>query len=213
MMDEAESLYHYGVKGMRWGKRKATEESEPKTKRTPEERRQLAKKVAIGAGILAAVAATAYVGYQLSTNGKVSVRDIAKTSTDTKKKAEDFAKKFMEPDDFILSTRSRDHGHTFLKKGGLPDAMYEYERAGFGHGRANEHGEFFSRYGQNSEKVAARFTDPEGLKDRASRPIFHEVVVPKSMASQISSLDDVREKVWPLLKDEYRRFYDDTDRG
>lgn len=54
-IQKPDELYHYGVKGMRWGHRKAHESNSNGHKRM-----STAKKVAIGVGVAAAVGVTAY---------------------------------------------------------------------------------------------------------------------------------------------------------
>lgn len=58
-------LMHYGVKGMKWGKRKNRSSSEKKPERSPEEqeaRKARRKKIAIGVGAAVGVAAVVGVG-------------------------------------------------------------------------------------------------------------------------------------------------------
>ena len=115
-----------------------------------------------------------------------------------------------EPTDVIYSSRNKRQGFSFRRDGNLPDPFTEYDQAFGGNPDADE---LFRRYGKDNEKVAARFLDPEGRRDSAGRVIPHEVIVPKSMASGINDLDDVRSKIWPSLKDEYARGYDTPQRG
>lgn len=202
-----EFFEHHGVKGMRWGIRKS-EESSGKSTKTPEEtaaqRKQRAKQIAIGVGALTAAAGTAYVGYQLHKNGKLPFKSIkASTSAAAKSKVENIIK---EPTDIIHAGRSKHAGFRFLKSGGLSDALHEYEKAGF----ERERGDFFVRYGDRAEKIAVRFTDPAGRRDAATRPLFHELIIPESMSKDVHGLDDVKTKIWPLVKDSYESFYAST---
>jgi hypothetical protein len=201
MTNEVDEFFsHYGVKGMHWGVRKI-ENSGTNTSRSAEEtsaiRKARAKKVAIGAGVLAVAAGTAYVGYTLHKNGKLPLKSL-KTSVSAKKATESI---LTEPTDVIHATRGRDVGFQFFKRGGTPSFFSEYAEAGF---NENQSGDYFHQYGS---KVAARFADPEGRRDFAGRTIIHEVIVPSSMSSGINSLDDVTSKIWPILKPDYDVFY------
>lgn len=55
MSDVDDFLAHYGVKGMRWGVRRDTDHTR---------RKEIAKKIAIGMGVAAAVGLVAYAGYE-----------------------------------------------------------------------------------------------------------------------------------------------------
>lgn len=225
-------LQHFGVKGMRWGVRNpddssgssvgaspavasvrknsgkratdaATVNSEPDSgKMTAQQKKDLAKKAAIGVGVLALAAGAGYAAYTLNKNGKLPISSLRKA---TPPNAVNVTKQVLkEPVSVVHASRSHATGFRFLKSGGLSDAFQEYERAGF---TGHESGETFLRYGLNKEKVAARFLDPEGRKDLAGRPIPHDVFVPASLAEGLSSLADVKDKIWPLLKPDYDEFY------
>ena len=55
--------------------------------------------------------------------------------------------------------------------------------------------------------VALRFPDPQGRKDRAGRVIPHEFVVLGELALSIDSVEVGRDKVWPLVEDEFSRVW------
>ena len=80
VLDQNGELYHYGVKGMKWGVRKEyepvgrksskTETSDPDKPKT-KKRLSTGQKVAIGAGIAAVTALAAYGVYRLHKSGKL----------------------------------------------------------------------------------------------------------------------------------------------
>lgn len=64
-------LCHYGVKGMKWGHRKYQNQDEsPKTNRTNKKKMSAAKKVAIGAAVVASITAGAYIYSKWSVDNK-----------------------------------------------------------------------------------------------------------------------------------------------
>lgn len=199
-------LSHYGAKGMHWGIRKAEDTKGNNVGKSQidisADRKAKAKKIAIGVGILVVVAGAGYAAYTLNKNGKLPLSSMrSATPSSAKKIAETVS---HEPTTMIHATRGRDVGFQFFKKGGVPDALVEYTKAGF---TEDDRRENFKRYGKSGEKVAARFFDPEGRHDFAGRIIPHEVIVPASMSNGINSLDDVKTKIWPLLKPDYDILY------
>lgn len=203
IIQEEDELAHFGVKGMKWGVRKERPSgADPTAEAKSAHRKEVAKKVAIGTGILVVAAGAAYATYAMSKHGSLPIDSLSKSATTTGKSAID--KVLSDPTDIIHSSRGRELGYRFVKQGGLKDALHEYESAGF---TGSEGGDVFRRYGAHAEKIAARFTDPEGRKDQSGRPILHEVIVPSSMTDGINSLEDIRQKIWPLLKTEYDAVY------
>lgn len=224
----ADFLEHYGIKGMKWGVVKdddadggfslsvarkpgnvsskssaanelAPSDQPPKTE--AERKKELAKKAAIGIGVLAVAAGAGYAAYSLNKNGKLPISSLKKPT----EAAESATKKILsEPTSVVHASRGHAVGFKFLKSGGLSDAFQEYERAGF---TGHESGEVFLRYGVNKEKVAARFLDPQGRKDLAGRTIPHDVFVPAALAKGLNSLADVKDVIWPLLQPDYDEFY------
>ena len=187
-LDEA-LLEHFGVKGMKWGVRK---------ERTSAEKKALAKKVALGVGTLLVVAGAAIAVQQLRKKGNVSIASAPRKVAEGKKIA---AKILSEPIDVIHGTRGKNKGFTFLKKGGVPTFLEEYETM---FGVDSSESNIFKRQGG---KIGASFLDPDGKKDFAGRVIPHQIIIPKSMTQGINSLDDVKSKIWPLLKDQYESYY------
>ena len=59
-------LYHYGVKGMKWGVRKEAPPSDQQAKQKAKKRLSTGQKVAIGAAATAGILATAWAGYTVS---------------------------------------------------------------------------------------------------------------------------------------------------
>lgn len=92
-------------------------------------------------------------------------------------------------------------GFRFLRDGGAPDPLVEYERH---FPTSTLEPEFFTRTG---DTVALRLTDPEGRKDDASRPISHDFVIYPPESKQLSSLSEARSLVWPLVAEEYASKY------
>ena len=203
----AEVLEHIGVKGMHWGVRKErTSTSKPKTSAElatqHEHRKQVAKKVAIGVGALAVVAGTAYVGYKLHQNGKLPLSFAKK---ETPKTAVPEVKKIIEQTDVIHVARGKHNGLRFLNQGGTPSHFTIWEKA-LGEYAHSSNDDIFKKLPDGS--VASRFVDPGKRYDISGRPIAHEIIVPKHMAAGIESNDDVRSKIWPLVKGAYDDFYD-----
>lgn len=197
-------LVHFGVKGMKWGVRKqegSTGDTQSKTFWTPE-RKATAKKVAIGTGVLVAAAGAGFVAYKLHQNGKLPFSSIAKASAP----ASSAVKKVLEPQtDVIHLARGKDKGLSFLKKGGSPSFFQHWENAFVKEIGNPDTDNVFHKLSDG--KIAAAFLDPQGRRDHANRPIAHQVVIPRSMASSIANIDDVKTKIWPQLKDTYDSAY------
>lgn len=196
-----DELVHYGVKGMHWGVRKDDGASGTKkpSRFTPEQKTR-AKQVAIGAGVLVAVAGSIYVAKQMNTSTmQVPVSRIKPPSSATKKVVD---KVLQEQTDIIHASRGRNVGFRFLKSGGLKDALADYEKA---FGANNGQSEVFERLSDG--RIAAAFLDPHGRSDVAGRRIPHQVLIPRSMAGDVHNLDDVKTKIWPKLADAYDEVY------
>jgi hypothetical protein len=195
---------------MKWGVRKAETGGSGAAKPakadkgpfwTPE-RKHRAKQVAIGTGILVAVAGAAFVGYKLHQNGKLPLSALKKKPPTPQTTA--VVKKIVqEPTDIIHATRGKNRGFGFLKKGGIPDPLASYERAfGANSGKLD----VFEKLDDGS--IASSFLDPSGRKDFSGRVIPHQVLIPKSMTEGINSQSDVMSKIWPKLKPAYDAHYD-----
>lgn len=97
----------------------------------------------------------------------------------------------------IWATRGHSWGFRFLLRGGLADPLLEYERV---IGQLSEEPE---AWGSFSGKVGVRLRDPDGRKDASGRPIPHQFVVSDDLAPSISSLEDAKSRLWPLVADVY----------
>lgn len=193
MDDEVdEFLAHFGVKGMRWGHRKSAQSSE-RQKMTLEEKKAVAKKVAIGTGTLLLAAGVAYATHTLATKGDTKVSDLP-DNTAAKQKAEAVV---SDPVTVIHVSRGKNQGFRFYNDGQSPSPLSEYDKGFADH---QESSDYFKKY---DGKIAATFLDPEGRTDRAGRNIPHQVIIPKSMADGINSIDDVVAKIWPIVKEDY----------
>lgn len=102
----------------------------------------------------------------------------------------------------IWATRGKSWGFRFLRSGGSADPLIDYEDVFSG---LDGQSYAFRRLG---DRVALRFTDPEARQDAAGRPIPHEFVLTGETAKGMSSLEEAREKIWPLVADEYAKIWD-----
>ena len=202
IIDEEAYIEHFGVKGMRWGVRKDRSSGDVMDKR-PMDKKEVAKKIAIGLGVLTVAVGAAYAGKTLSQNGSLRLRDIkppTKTVQDATKRT------FQPPTSVIYMARGKNVCLTFLKKGDTPDYFSIFDKLGLN--RDNSSMEFLQKATDGSGLAAAQFLDPRGRKDFAGRPILHTIVIPSTMASRINSVDDVRSQVWPLLSNTYDAYYE-----
>lgn len=215
-----EAVEHFGAKGMHWGVRKS-EISSPsngpaKPPMTTEHKKAIAKKVAIGTGVLLVAAGTAYVVYSMKKNGKLPIKGL---SSSTSGKGKIATKAIVEePTSLIHFSRGKNVGLRFLKQGGIPlTVLSEYDRSGLNEGGSmSGYGsvDTIQKYGiAGAEKIAAKLTDPSGRKDFSGRPIVHDIIIPKIMSAGINTIDDVKEKIWPLLKPDYDALYSAVPKG
>lgn len=190
-------LEHFGIKGMRWGVRNSSDSSAQKNESDDWSKK---KKAAVVLGSVA-LAATIAVGALYAKNHMdVSLKDISSPSSVTTNLAKALAK---EPVAMMHSSRGKNRGYAFLRDGGMKTPNEEFLRAGLDKANVG----FFRRYGDQGEKVAARFSDPEGRKDFSGRLIGHDVILPKSMSIGINNADDAARIAWPLIKPMFDAFY------
>ncbi len=182
-----DALIHFGVKGQKWGVVK---------KDTPGEKQGMStkKKVAIGVGAGVVVAGAAFAAVYLAKNGKNPIAEIKEL--------------VQEPTSMIHATRGKNRGFNFRTAGGLKDPLTEYVKTGFE--QMPDAKEFFNRYGDRMEKVAARFPDPLGRKDAAGRVIPHEVILHEALAKGVKDVADAIKVAWPSIADEYADYYNST---
>jgi hypothetical protein len=102
----------------------------------------------------------------------------------------------------IWATRGQNWGFRFLRNGGFPDPLPEYDKVFSGVEAKRE------VCCHVDEKLALRFPDPLGRKDVAGRVIPHEFVVFGPLADEIDSVEDGRQLVWPLVAEEFARAWE-----
>jgi hypothetical protein len=198
-------LEHHGVKGMHWGVRKDDSGSGSRSRSlSPESRAKLKKAAIIGGTVVAASLLAAGAAY-VAQNNDISVSSLLAGSGEKNISAgKAFADKaHTEPIGVIHASRGKNSGFEFLTKGGTDSPLHEYDLSGVHDLGPNS----IRRYGRHNEKVAANILDPEGRKDFAGRPIFHEIILPKSLAEGVNNVEDVKKLVWPSLKDSYDAVY------
>jgi hypothetical protein len=101
--------------------------------------------------------------------------------------------------DFIWATRGKNWGFRFLRTAGRSRPLSIYEAAFSGVGDTME------AFQANAATVALRFPDPEKRRDAAGRVIPHEFVLFSPLPRMVSSVDDGFNLVWPLVKDDFAR--------
>lgn len=102
----------------------------------------------------------------------------------------------------IWATRGRTWGFRFLLDGGLSDPLRAYERVFAGHP------DQLALCHRADTSIGLRFLDPEDRTDVSGRVIPHEFVVMGELADEITSVEDGRSRVWPLVSDFYALVWD-----
>lgn len=100
-------LYHHGVKGMKWGVRRKKKQDGERSKKTM----STAKKVAIGAAVVAAIAGGAYGAYKLNNLVKTQSFEINK-----KRGIHEASKLFQEKVDEIIKLNNYTEKQAFGDK-------------------------------------------------------------------------------------------------
>lgn len=103
----------------------------------------------------------------------------------------------------IWATRGRSWGFRFLRSGGAEDPLLAYDE--LFDALDDQQPEAFRRLG---DRIALRFPDPEQRTDAAGRLIPHEFVLSGQEADGVSSLEEGRARVWPLVAAEYAGVWD-----
>lgn len=106
---------------------------------------------------------------------------------------------------FLWATRGRTWGFRFLRRGGYDDPLGVYEQAFSLIGDAVEGWCRFDGGG------ALRFRDPESREDIARRVIPHDFVLFGDLVDGIDSVETGRERIWPLVADEFGKIWDLPD--
>lgn len=195
-----DALAHFGVKGQRWGVRNE-DRLKGSEKMGQEDEKKSHKKALIIAGSVVGVAAIAAGAYYVAKRYSIPVpkevlTEAAKAVTE-------------EPKSLIWSARGKNVGYKIMQRGGIKDPEMQFLKAG-------HDGEKFPkeliRFGDRNEKIAATFRDPEGRKDRAGRGIVHDVILPEIMSAGVETLQQVQDKVWPMVKGEFADYYNSVGR-
>ena len=100
---------------------------------------------------------------------------------------------------FIWATRGKNWGFRFLRTAGRSNPLEIYEAAFSGVEETTE------AFRASADTVAFRFLDPEKRRDAAGRVIPHEFVLLPPLPGTVSSVDDGFHLVWPLVKDDFAR--------
>jgi hypothetical protein len=109
---------------------------------------------------------------------------------------------------FIWATRGRTWGFRFLRTRGSEDPLPVYETAFSG---VEDRAQAWCRVagtGAVPELVALRFSDPEGRRDLAGRVIPHDFVVFGALADEVDSVEAGRQRIWPLVADDFERVWE-----
>lgn len=97
----------------------------------------------------------------------------------------------------IWATRGKNWGFRFLSDGGEIDPLPSYLSA---FENMETAGEFIRNQGGI---VAARIFDPLGRQDHSGRVILHDFILRGSMSEGISTIDDVKAHIWPVVAEQY----------
>lgn len=227
-----EFLQHYGVLGMKWGvrngrptireannaarteRRKASSKlsrasgtsakNEPRI--TSEQKHAAIRLTGVAAGTLAVAAGVSYAGYSLAKNGKVNTKLLDnKLTRRALNSGSNVALARILSDKSTIShySRGKNTGPAIIKSDGRPPPERLYMQAKF----PPNNKEVFKKFDDGSNRIAVRFADPEGRRDRFGQRIRHEVIIPQTMSDGLNDINDVKIKIWPLLKEDYDNVY------
>lgn len=176
-------IKHYGVQGMKWGFRK------DKAPMTRSEKIAVAKKAAIGTGVLVGAVGAALVSSKLKEVGDKPISDITESPRD-----------LPNLDGLFLASRSKNSGYRVMNDGNHPSPLDLMDSV-FGSGLNDSSNN--NRLYDSPKGMGVNLDDPEGRTDRAGRVISHTIIIPNSMKSGINNADDVVRDIWPLIKEDY----------
>lgn len=108
----------------------------------------------------------------------------------------------------IWATRGRVWGFRFLRNDVAGDPLTLYEAAFSGVEGTPEACRRVVGSGARPEMVALRFPDPLGRRDRAGRVIPHDFIVFGALADEVDSLEAGRQRIWPLVADDFERIWE-----
>ena len=193
-------LAHYGVKGMKWGVRKRSDEDSKDRKALGkfDLKNPKVRNAAIAAAGITALAAGAFIASRY----KVKLSNIPSATVDKGKEKADSI--LEDATDYIyLSKPFRGSGAkttlSFVSKGQTKDYFKILDDAGLNSADFQNNS---IRKMANGD-VAALFSDMFGRVDDATRPIPHAVLIPASKAVGLNSIEDVIEKHGPELEKRY----------
>lgn len=207
-------LFHYGIKGMKWGVRRkegpdGTVSSNVKSKdkepgryslKNPKVRRAAIAGVAV-TGIVAGAFVATHYGKKLSGIDPKTVRAGAEK-----------AREILErPTDIIYLSKA--HKGSGVTKGGVETTTFNF----ISKGNTKDYFDIFDKAGLNESDappfrkmpngdVAALFGDLLGRVDAAGREVPHAVLVPAEKAVGLNSVEDVISKYGPELESRYQAY-------
>lgn len=198
MAETEDFLAHYGIRGMKWGIRKQSKNSDGDKDKSSTGFNLSNPKVrnaAIAAGAVTAIVAGAFIARHYNVKMKnVSVSKIAKGAKE--------AERIIDPakDIIYLSKPYKGSGHRstlrFISTGKTKDYFTIFDKAGL-----NDNGTGFKKL--TNGDVAVVWNDLLGRKDDATRPVLHSLFIPADKAAGLNSFDDFIEKFAPKVEQVY----------